>query len=223
MARVDYKQLQTLAGEAVEYLGIRRGVSKKKRIADGNDESTYIHRTVRQLHFDLPRELTDRKKKVDGLVERYAKKAPAPKPSTVLVEKKSSDDDSFFKKMGFRKMVETEIYTAEQVQAWARKALAINAAVAEMEKEKKTAQNMRNRNEQLKMDMRERAQDSSDKIYRMEQTLQEKSAVITELSHREGDLETYLQNRGIEAPYDDKGTLISLPQELFDDFSLLRQ
>ena len=40
-------------------LGINRGKSKRSRIADGEDPSAFINRSVRELHDDLPRELAE--------------------------------------------------------------------------------------------------------------------------------------------------------------------
>jgi hypothetical protein len=49
--------LQDIAGEIWEPHGIKRGKRKRDRIVDGDDESTIIHRGVRQLHDDLPAEI----------------------------------------------------------------------------------------------------------------------------------------------------------------------
>ncbi len=50
-------ELQDLAGEVWAHLGIRRGKPKKERIAEGQPAAHHIHRSVRELHQDLPAEL----------------------------------------------------------------------------------------------------------------------------------------------------------------------
>ncbi|ORU91418.1 MAG: hypothetical protein A6F72_02425 [Cycloclasticus sp. symbiont of Poecilosclerida sp. N] len=55
--RVNYSELQDIAGDATAYLGITRGISKAKRMAAGEPDRAHIHRSVKQLHEDLPREL----------------------------------------------------------------------------------------------------------------------------------------------------------------------
>lgn len=50
-------ELQDIAGARVQKYGISRGVKKAVRVQAGEDVSTTRHRTVRQLHQDLPGEL----------------------------------------------------------------------------------------------------------------------------------------------------------------------
>ena len=49
--------IQDLGGAAFAPMGIQRGIPVIERIQRGDDTSKTIHRTVRQLHADLPREL----------------------------------------------------------------------------------------------------------------------------------------------------------------------
>jgi len=51
------RELQDVVAEPYADMGIRRGKPKKMRIAEGEDPSTYINRTVGELHRDLPAEL----------------------------------------------------------------------------------------------------------------------------------------------------------------------
>jgi len=63
-------ELQDVASEAFLDYGIGRGVKKTERIANGEDYSKYIHRSVKQLHDDLPRELAElRKLKAEMLIK----------------------------------------------------------------------------------------------------------------------------------------------------------
>lgn len=49
--------LQDIAGEVWSEYGITRGVRKADRIAAGDDMSKIVHRSVKQLHEDLPKEI----------------------------------------------------------------------------------------------------------------------------------------------------------------------
>jgi len=53
----DFSKLQDIAAEAFKEYNIGRGKPKKQRIQDGDDYSKTIHRSVRQLHEDLPAEI----------------------------------------------------------------------------------------------------------------------------------------------------------------------
>lgn len=48
---------QDIAASHFAHLGIVRGKKKTQRMLDGEDASTFIHRSVRELHRDLPAEL----------------------------------------------------------------------------------------------------------------------------------------------------------------------
>ena len=51
------KKLQDIAGSIFNDLGITRGKPKAQRILDNDPLSTIYHRSVKQLHDDLPREI----------------------------------------------------------------------------------------------------------------------------------------------------------------------
>lgn len=53
----DLQKLQDAAGQEVADLGISRGKSIGERIADGDDYSKTLHRSVKELHRDIPDEL----------------------------------------------------------------------------------------------------------------------------------------------------------------------
>ena len=79
--------LQDEAGMVFGSIGLTRGVKKTERLARGEDFSKTVHRSVRQLHDDLPGEIASKKSELDQIQEKVAeftKQAPEPKP--ILVE-----------------------------------------------------------------------------------------------------------------------------------------
>lgn len=71
-------ELQDIAGAAWEPLGITRGKKKSQRIADGEPESRWVHRTVKQLHQDLPGELealNSEQKRLKTVIQKNARLA----------------------------------------------------------------------------------------------------------------------------------------------------
>lgn len=69
--RATASGLQDIAAEAYQDLGITRGTPKAERLARGDDLSKIVHRSVQQLHEDLPREIEARQRERDEL-ERQA-------------------------------------------------------------------------------------------------------------------------------------------------------
>lgn len=64
-------RLQDIVGEVYSGYGIHRGERKEVRIARGDDMRKVIHRSVRQLHVDLPREveeLAEKARKAEELI-----------------------------------------------------------------------------------------------------------------------------------------------------------
>jgi hypothetical protein len=64
-------RLQDIVGEVYSRYGIHRGERKEVRIARGDDMRKVIHRSVRQLHEDLPREveeLAEKARKAEELI-----------------------------------------------------------------------------------------------------------------------------------------------------------
>jgi hypothetical protein len=64
LRRNDFSAMQDIAAAKFEPVGIHRGVRKAERIARGDDASQVIHRTVRELHKDLPFELNAARQKL---------------------------------------------------------------------------------------------------------------------------------------------------------------
>lgn len=61
---LDPKRLQDLAGEVYKTLGIQRGTPKAERLAKGEDMAKVVHRSVAELHRDLPAELEAQRQEV---------------------------------------------------------------------------------------------------------------------------------------------------------------
>ncbi len=67
LQRVHKRQgvhIQELAGQAFATMGIQRGIPVIQRIQRGDDRSKTVHRSVRQLHADLPKELAAKQRQV---------------------------------------------------------------------------------------------------------------------------------------------------------------
>ena len=62
--RGEGTHLQDLAGLAFAPMGIQRGIPVIQRMQRGDDRSKIVHRSVRQLHADLPKELAARQRQV---------------------------------------------------------------------------------------------------------------------------------------------------------------
>jgi Chromosome segregation ATPases len=62
---IDTRELQDIAGQVFLPYDITRGTPKAVRVARGDDVSKIVHRSVRQLHNDLPRELANVKSEIE--------------------------------------------------------------------------------------------------------------------------------------------------------------
>jgi len=69
------QKLQDITAKAHSDVGldIVRGKSKAARMNDGEKRSAYIHRSVRELHSDLPKEIEDLKTSISVLEEKKQK------------------------------------------------------------------------------------------------------------------------------------------------------
>lgn len=65
--------VQDAAAEEVASLGIERGKRKIERIRDGEPKSRWVHKSVRELHNDLPNEIADLKKQIDAVEAKREK------------------------------------------------------------------------------------------------------------------------------------------------------
>ncbi len=83
-------RLQDKAGEAFSEIGLSRGIKKIERLAKGEDYSKTVHRSVQELHNDLPKEISvmeGLRDQVRSEIDRFAEMAPPPKPVKVEVVK----------------------------------------------------------------------------------------------------------------------------------------
>jgi PAS domain-containing protein len=69
------KQVQDVAAQAIAEFApqIVRGKPKAQRIADGEPRSKTVHRSVQQLHSDLPQEISEKAAEIEKLQGRIAK------------------------------------------------------------------------------------------------------------------------------------------------------
>ncbi|MFI9651124.1 hypothetical protein [Guyparkeria halopsychrophila] len=70
MNRQALREIQDIAIEPYADLGFERGRSKRARIADGESPSAWVHRSVSELHRDLPAELESARNERDRAIAR---------------------------------------------------------------------------------------------------------------------------------------------------------
>tara|TARA_R110000851_G_scaffold35316_1_gene92954 strand:- start:369 stop:1124 length:756 start_codon:yes stop_codon:yes gene_type:complete len=87
----DTRALQDTAAAAWEDLGITRGKPKAERIADGEPVSAWRHRTVKQLHEDLPREIEDLQAQRDRLAAQLHKDTQRAESAREKLDQASAD------------------------------------------------------------------------------------------------------------------------------------
>ncbi|MHB1562642.1 MAG: plasmid recombination protein [Leptospirillum sp.] len=79
--------LQDEAGMIFGSIGLTRGIKKTERLARGEDFAKTVHRSVRQLHEDLPGEIAIKKSQLDQIQEKVASfSTQVPEPKAVPVE-----------------------------------------------------------------------------------------------------------------------------------------
>ena len=78
------KELQDIAGEVFADLGITRGIAKDERLRRGDDLSKIVHRSVKQLHQDLPLELEAKQAEIEKTKLEHERKMSALKTTTSL-------------------------------------------------------------------------------------------------------------------------------------------
>jgi len=84
------QRLQDVAAQEVAHLGIERGTPKAQRLARGDDLSQVIHRSVRELHRDLPAEREARQRELEELErERQELEAKTEKNSRLIAEQEA--------------------------------------------------------------------------------------------------------------------------------------
>jgi len=63
---LDTRKLQDIAGEVYQQYGITRGTPKAERLARGDDLSKIVHRSVAELHRDLPAEIETKRREIEA-------------------------------------------------------------------------------------------------------------------------------------------------------------
>jgi hypothetical protein len=84
---IDFGELQDRVSTTFSHLDITRGVKKETRKARGEPESTYVHRSVKQLHEDLPKEIKAAEKRLESLVENSPEMSVKPVLAEVVTER----------------------------------------------------------------------------------------------------------------------------------------
>ena len=63
---LDTRRIQDIAGEIYQPYGITRGTPKAERLARGEDKAQTIHRSVAELHRDLPAEAATKRQEIEA-------------------------------------------------------------------------------------------------------------------------------------------------------------
>jgi len=67
--RVALSEAQDLTAAAYSHLGIVRGKTRLAREADGEDPSTFIHKTLREMHGEIPGQIKEARARRDAAVQ----------------------------------------------------------------------------------------------------------------------------------------------------------
>jgi len=123
---IDFSVLQDRVSTSFAHLSIERGTKKADRIERGEPESAHIHRSVKQLHEDLPKEIKAAQKRLDKVFE--SKLDTGIKPTRVQVVQKR-------KRIGHDETKSYDVYEASKVDKILKDAAAktSRAAVTEAE------------------------------------------------------------------------------------------
>ena len=87
LSPTDMRQLQDLAGQCFEHLGITRGKTKKQRIEDGEPVHKWINLSVKQLHNDLPAEIESLKQQIEQLNQQIVETTERAEKATRNLER----------------------------------------------------------------------------------------------------------------------------------------
>jgi len=129
------RRLQDVAAEEVKHLGIERGTPKAERIARGDDAAQVVHRSVRELHRDLPRELEARRAELEAheqeAAERLAKLQAEIAEQQERAEKQRRLIEEQHRKLEAGRVEEEK--AAKRIQTYERREAEAQAKVQEME------------------------------------------------------------------------------------------
>jgi hypothetical protein len=158
-------QWQTRAGETFSSIGFSRGTRKSERIARGDDFSKVIHRSVRKLHEDLPKEIEAKEKILSSLKEKIKEEARAElaelPPLPVEEEGEFFVGNSFFKGPETRKV---KVFRSRPVKEFIKAAISRLATARVLEKETVPREDFEN--------LRRERDDLSQRVDALERSLQ---------------------------------------------------
>ena len=141
-------ELQDVAGDCVAPLGITRGTHKKTRIENGEDPTTYIHKSVKELHQDLF-DIATRRKTIESLdemiAERQEKVEALGKELEEIVQKKEEEERKYEKNTRLAKKQEERLMEQQgeidendkNLQIYRRRAEKALATIEELENKEK--------------------------------------------------------------------------------------
>lgn len=102
------RRLQDVAAQEVAGLGITRGTPKAERIARGDDLAQVVHRSVHELHRDLPAETEAKRRELEALErERRELEAKAQKNLRLIAEQEGKLEAGRVSEEQARKRMET--------------------------------------------------------------------------------------------------------------------
>lgn len=169
------EKLQDTAGESFKQMGINRGVSKKTRMDNGEPAHKYIHRSVKKLHEDLPKEIEVAEKRLQECMRVCTDISIKPIPIEIVKKKK---------RLGHDQTIKAEVYSRKQITDFLRTQYT-KAAIAEYDS-----------NEAIQA-LREldTAQKELDALVGVEKSLKSDLRASRE---RNDDLERVLHDHGVE-------------------------
>ncbi len=118
LSPTDMRQLQDLAGQCFEPLGLSRGKSKEQRIKDGEPAHKWLNRSVQQLHNDLPAEIEALKQRIAELEEKERKAAARLEKTQAKLEQAQGENERLQKRLKtYQKRLEKTQQELKQAQA----------------------------------------------------------------------------------------------------------
>jgi len=118
---IDFSDLQDRVSTSFAHLNIERGTKKVDRIERGEPDSAHIHRSVKQLHEDLPKEIKEAQKRLERVVENNPDIGI--KPTRVQVVQKR-------KRIGHDETRSYDVYKASDVEKILKEAAAKTSRAA---------------------------------------------------------------------------------------------
>jgi len=118
LSPTDMRQLQDLAGQCFEPLGLTRGKPKQQRIADGEPAHKWINRSVRQLHNDLPGEIEALRQRIEELTEKEHKASERLEKTQAKLEQAQGENERLQKRLEtYQRRLEATRSELKQAQA----------------------------------------------------------------------------------------------------------